>query len=261
MRALKRFRLITFDVTNTLLQFRTSPGKQYGEIGALFGARCDNNELAKNFKANWYKMNRDYPNFGRETTPQLEWQRWWRQLISGTFAESGAAIPEHKLDNFNNHLLELYKTTICWQPCNGSVELLQQLRKANATGTPLKVGVIANFDPRLAALLHNTKLDKYLDFALNSYEAKAEKPQAAIFESAMAVAGLSDLKPEQCLHIGDGPTTDYLGAKQLGWHAALVHEKSYTYLVKKYGEQIKREHVFPSLYDFHRKLSDDAVIW
>lgn len=53
MRSLNRFRLITFDVTDTLLQFRTSPGKQYGEIGALFGARCDNNELAKNYKANW----------------------------------------------------------------------------------------------------------------------------------------------------------------------------------------------------------------
>lgn len=54
MRSLNRFRLITFDVTDTLLQFRTSPGKQYGEIGALFGARCDNNELAKNYKANWW---------------------------------------------------------------------------------------------------------------------------------------------------------------------------------------------------------------
>lgn len=103
MRSLSRFRLITFDVTNTLLQFRTTPGKQYGEIGALFGARCDNNELAKNYKANWwvvipqdqrllplilflnsrYKMNRDYPNFGRDTKPQIEWQQWWRKLIAG----------------------------------------------------------------------------------------------------------------------------------------------------------------------------------
>lgn len=51
--ALGRIRLITFDVTNTLLQFRGSPGKQYGEIGALFGVLCDNADLAKNFKANW----------------------------------------------------------------------------------------------------------------------------------------------------------------------------------------------------------------
>ncbi|XP_030572778.1 rhythmically expressed gene 2 protein [Drosophila novamexicana] len=261
MRSLNRFRLITFDVTNTLLQFRTSPGKQYGEIGALFGARCDNNELAKNFKANWYKMNRDYPNFGVETSPRLEWQQWWRQLIAGTFAESGAPIPDAKLDNFVSHLLELYKTTICWQPCNGSVELLQQLSKHNQPDKHCKVGVIANFDPRLEALLRNTKLDRYLDFALNSYAAKAEKPQAAIFERAMAESGLEKLRPEECLHIGDGPTTDYLGAKEVGWHAALVHEKSYSYLAKKYGVDINRNHVFPSLYDFHKKLSDGAVVW
>lgn len=53
MSSLGRLRLITFDVTNTLLQFRSSPGKQYGEIGALFGVRCDNNDLVTNFKSNW----------------------------------------------------------------------------------------------------------------------------------------------------------------------------------------------------------------
>lgn len=28
-------------------------------------------------------MNRDYPNFGRDTKPQIEWQQWWRKLIAG----------------------------------------------------------------------------------------------------------------------------------------------------------------------------------
>ncbi|KAH8303620.1 hypothetical protein KR018_008460 [Drosophila ironensis] len=262
MRSLSRFRLITFDVTNTLLQFRTSPGKQYGEIGALFGARCDNNDLAKNFKANWYKMNRDYPNFGRDTKPHMEWQQWWQKLIAGTFAESGAAIPEEKLPNFASHLIELYKTSICWQPCNGSEELLQQLRKESPlSGSKRKLGVIANFDPRLPALLQNTKLDQYLDFALNSYEERAEKPSPEIFQRAMQAAGLEKLRPEECLHVGDGPTTDYLAAKEMGWHAALVHEKSYAYLARKYGEVIDRDHVFPSLYDFHKKISDGTVVW
>lgn len=51
--SLSRFRLITFDVTDTLLQFRSSPGKQYGELGAMFGVLCDNNDFAHNFKSNW----------------------------------------------------------------------------------------------------------------------------------------------------------------------------------------------------------------
>lgn len=140
------------------------------------------------------------------------------------------------------------------------MELLQHLRK-DIKSDKRKLGVIANFDPRLPALLQNTKLDQYLDFALNSYEVKAEKPAPEIFQRAMEVSGLPNLRPEECLHVGDGPTTDYLAAKELGWHSALVHEKSYAYLVRKYGEVIDRDHVFPSLYDFHKKVSDGTVVW
>lgn len=51
--ALSRFRLITFDVTDTLLKFRSSPGMQYGELGAMFGVLCDSNKLVANFRKNW----------------------------------------------------------------------------------------------------------------------------------------------------------------------------------------------------------------
>ncbi|XP_030385664.1 rhythmically expressed gene 2 protein [Scaptodrosophila lebanonensis] len=258
MRSLKRFRLITFDVTNTLLQFRTTKGKQYGDIGALFGVRCDDSKLVKNFKANWYKMNQAYPNFGREIKPQMEWQQWWRILIADTFEDSGAAIPAEKLNDFSNHLIELYQTTMCWEPCNGSVDLLKQIRK---TEPQIKLGVIANFDPRLNVLLKNTKMDQYLDFAINSYEVKAEKPSKVIFERALIESKLPNIKPQECLHIGDGPTTDYLAAKQAGWNALLVHEKSVRYLAEKYGDDIQRNHVFPSFYDFQKKLNSDSVVW
>lgn len=54
MSCLSRFRLITFDVTDTLIKFRTAPAKQYGEIGALFGVtNQDDNELIRNFQNNW----------------------------------------------------------------------------------------------------------------------------------------------------------------------------------------------------------------
>lgn len=55
MSCLSRFRLITFDVTDTLIKFRTAPGKQYGEIGALFGVnQDDHHDLVANFRANWW---------------------------------------------------------------------------------------------------------------------------------------------------------------------------------------------------------------
>ncbi|XP_053953655.1 rhythmically expressed gene 2 protein [Anastrepha ludens] len=273
--ALGRLRLITFDVTNTLLQFRTSPGKQYGEIGALFGVLCDNDELAKNFKANWYMMNRKYPNFGRNS--RIGWQQWWHQLISGTFADSGSLIPEDKLGNLSNHLLELYKTSLCWQHCNGSIDLLNYLRLQQQLATnhhdnefnddhsshksPISLGVISNFDPRLDILLRNLKIKHYFDFTINSYDSNCEKPNPEIFNLAMRMSDLTDLKPEECLHIGDGPTTDYLAAKNIGWNSALIHEKNVNYLIPKYGDKIEEHFVFPSLYDFHKKFSNNFIKW
>lgn len=56
MSCLSRFRLITFDVTDTLIKFRTAPGKQYGEIGALFGVnQDDHHDLVANFRSNWWE--------------------------------------------------------------------------------------------------------------------------------------------------------------------------------------------------------------
>ncbi|XP_059216330.1 rhythmically expressed gene 2 protein isoform X2 [Stomoxys calcitrans] len=215
------------------------------------------------------KMNRWYPNFGRNSA-LMEWHQWWRQLISNTFAESGSPIPEDKIDSFTKHLLELYKTSSCWQHCNGSVDLLNYLRmqqqlgaRENARGEyPFVMGVISNFDPRLPKLLVNLKIDHFLEFALNSYDCKVEKPNKEIFDMAMRASNLNDLKPEQCLHVGDGPTTDYIAAKSAGWNAALVHEKNANYLTAKYGEdKIDASFVFPSLYDFHRKLATNSITW
>ncbi|KAM7358866.1 rhythmically expressed gene 2 [Cochliomyia hominivorax] len=267
--SLARLRLITFDVTNTLLKFRTSPGKQYGEIGALFGVLCDNDDLAKSFKSNWHKMNRLYPNFGK-TSALMDWQQWWRELISHTFDECGAKIPDEKIDSFTNHLLDLYKSSSCWEHCNGSVDLLNYLRMQQQLGIkessnrqpPFVMGVISNFDPRLTVLLKNLKIDHYFDFILNSYDCKVEKPNKEFFEKAFKMADMKDLKPDQCLHIGDGPTTDYMGARACGWNAALVHKRSAQYLMKKYGEdRIDKNFVFPSLFDFHKKLANSSIYW
>lgn len=55
--SLSRFRLITFDVTDTLLKLRTSPGKQYGEIGAMFGVLSNKDQLVLKYKSSWFVSN------------------------------------------------------------------------------------------------------------------------------------------------------------------------------------------------------------
>jgi len=265
--SLSRFRLITFDVTNTLIQFRSTPGKQYGELGAYFGTRCNTDELAINYKSNWYKMNRAHPNFGRNS--KLGWQNWWRELISNTFQQSGLKTSDKDMIKFADELIEWYKTSAAWQVNYGATEFLnylkiqQQLRtsKTKTVEPPFKLGVISNFDPRLEILLRNMKIDHFFDFILNSYDCRCEKPNPEIFQMAMERSELKDLKPNECLHIGDTALTDYFGARNSGWYAALIHEKDPDYLIKKYGEKILYYHCFSSLFDLHKKMVNNFISW
>lgn len=247
---LAQFRLVTFDVTNTLLKFRTSPGKQYGEIGAMYGILCDNNSLSANFKAHWRKMNQEHPNFGRNTG--LGWEKWWHSIVKGTFKDSKFNLDDKKLDAIASHLIDAYKTSACWQPTYGVMGLLSYIRHK---GIPM--GVISNFDPRLETTLTNTKLRHYFNFVLTSYEAGKMKPDPAIFQDAMVKSNVNNLKGEDCLHIGDTAVLDYLAAKNVGWQAVLIDDRPPELIQKKHPE-VNPDHLFTSLYHLHRYFLENA---
>ncbi|VEN64034.1 unnamed protein product [Callosobruchus maculatus] len=137
MLLLSRLRLITFDVTGTLLQFRRTIPEQYGHVGAFYGIQVDRGKLTANFKKHWERMTDEHPNFGLKTG--LGWENWWRTL-----------------------------------------------------------------------------------FVITSYEAEIEKPDSRIFEEAKRLSRLKELCSDECLHVGDNPRLDYLGARDAGWQAALI---------------------------------------
>lgn len=241
---LSRLRLITFDVTNTLLQFRSAPGKQYGEIGAMYGVLADNNSLSANFKAHWRKMNQEHPNFGLNTG--LGWQNWWKMIVKGTFKDSKFDLDDKKLDAIAIHLIEVYKTSACWQQTYGVLDLLTYIKQKN-----IPIGVISNFDPRLHDTLTNTKLKHFFEFIVTSYETGIEKPDPRVFHTAMSVSKIDNLKPTECLHIGDSTPLDYYGARNSGWHAILIDDRDPQVLKQKYPD-LDPNHLFSSLYNLHK---------
>lgn len=145
-----------------------------------------------------------------------------------------------------NYLLDLYKTSSCWQLMYGAVDFMNYLKlqkqyeSQNGRYEPhFKLGVISNFDSRLDVLLRNMKLNHYFDFVQSSYQAGFEKPDSEIFKIAMKASELKDLKPEECLHIGNTVTADYLGPRKAGWYSLLLHEKTPEKLREKYGKNIE----------------------
>jgi putative hydrolase of the HAD superfamily len=83
----------------------------------------------------------------------------------------------------------------------------------------MKLVVVSNWDVSLHTVLERTGLAGLLDGAVTSAEAGARKPDAAIFEAALELAGC---EPGQALHVGDTAAEDVEGAAAAGIRGLLI---------------------------------------
>jgi putative hydrolase of the HAD superfamily len=93
-------------------------------------------------------------------------------------------------------------------------DALRALRRAGH-----RLVVVSNWDVSLHDMLRETGLDALVDGAISSAEAGAAKPDARIFERALALAGA---RGEGGLHAGDSLEHDVAGARAAGLRAVLV---------------------------------------
>lgn len=213
------YRLVTFDVTNTLLKFRTSPGQQYAKVAHLYGVKADADKLSRTFKREWKELNVELPNFGananNNTCKSMTSTEWWKVLVSRTFLSAGYPLDSQSLTAISSHLIKMYRTSACWDNRPGAREVLHSLKQKQG----LSLGVISNFDDSLHSVLSNTGLLPFFDFVVASYNAGCYKPNSEIFQVALQHA---KCMPNEAVHIGDDWQLDYLGARKAGWDALLL---------------------------------------
>jgi putative hydrolase of the HAD superfamily len=83
----------------------------------------------------------------------------------------------------------------------------------------LTVGVISNSNGTVESILDTLGLRAHLDFVLDSHVVGVEKPEAAIFEMALARAGV---RAAEAVYVGDLYSIDVLGARRAGLEAVLL---------------------------------------
>ena len=83
----------------------------------------------------------------------------------------------------------------------------------------LKLVVVSNWDCSLGQVLERCGLAEFLDGAISSAEAGARKPDPAIFEPALELAGCG---PGDALHVGDTAEEDRDGAAAAGIRVLLI---------------------------------------
>ncbi|XP_046391063.1 haloacid dehalogenase-like hydrolase domain-containing protein 3 [Ischnura elegans] len=256
----RQLRVVTFDITGTLLNFRHPPEQQYSQAGAQMGVYAEPSELAKGFRKQWKILSDQHPNFGAATG--LPWHSWWSKLVVQTFLSAPSLrfedsrvkgnSRELRLETLADHLIEAYSSAECWSVVEGAENTLSSLRKEG-----LVLGVVSNFDCRLHGLLRSVGLQDFFSFTMVSYELGVAKPDARIFHQALRRAEEyleGPLEPQEACHVGDTPSSDYVGAKGAGWHAVLVSE------AQKEGKacaKVDPGHVVASLKELEVYLLDE----
>lgn len=215
IRNLSRFKVVTFDVTDTLMKFSNPPAVQYIETAKTFGITTVNEaKLSTAFRKNFKRLAKEYPNFGYNSP--INWHEWWRLLVVQTLNDaSSTKLDEALVSNVACTLIDQYETPLCWTKFNKADELIASVKDAGKC-----VGIISNFDLRLRQLMKNMNF-KNIDFVVTSYEAGVMKPNRAIFDRALCECGTFVL-PNEALHIGNEIELDCKGALDAGWSGVLI---------------------------------------
>jgi 2-haloalkanoic acid dehalogenase type II len=95
---------------------------------------------------------------------------------------------------------------------------LRELRERGA-----RLVAVSNWDCSLPEVLDRVGIAELLDGVVSSADAGARKPDPAIFQPALELAGVG---PDEALHVGDTPEEDLEGARAAGIRALLLDREA-----------------------------------
>ena len=209
---MSKLKLLTFDITNTLLKVKISPGSLYSEVAKSYGVNIHGSELDRVYPSTWQLKKRQHPNYGRRDG--ITTKQWWSGFVQMVFVNAGYRGSIYIIEEIATSLWDTYNEGSSWEVIPHTHECLSSMKNAG-----LRLGVISNFDERLQSTLVAHRLDSYFDFLVTSASVGVEKPDPAIFRFALGVSGVH---PSEAGHVGDDLSHDYLAPKSIGMTAFLL---------------------------------------
>lgn len=221
----RRIRVITTDVTGTLVSFRGSLSEHYLGSAAKCGVQIP---LGTSFEAGFAKayrdMCREYPCFGSNNMTAKE---WWKEVVLRSFAHSGAELTLDQQDTVFQRIYSVFGSLKAYEKFDDTLPFLHWSQRKD-----IVCGVLSNADERygdsILPMLGVTHDE--LQFMCFSKDLGFEKPDGRFYFAAMQQAQkfLKDpeedpLLPAHILHIGNDYSKDFEGAKRAGMHAVLLN--------------------------------------
>jgi HAD superfamily hydrolase (TIGR01549 family) len=194
-------RAVLFDAGNTLL-FLDYP-RMAAAVGAALGLPLTGPALAAGAGAATRAME----------GPRVDDRARATAYLEALFLE--ASVPAERLPQVRDCLERLHVERHLWSGTAGDThDALARLR-----GAGLRLGVVSNSDGRVVEALEAAGLRGYFDVVVDSALAGVEKPDPAIFRTALDALGVP---PAEALYVGDLYDVDVLGANAAGMPAMLL---------------------------------------
>jgi putative hydrolase of the HAD superfamily len=198
---------VFIDVGNTLLYEKPSRFEIYAEGARRRGCDVSTDAMKEMMRRAHRELPRSVGGAFRYTDP-------WFELYIERIFHGYLGLDATELPGVHEELFGRFSRAETFALHEGGDELLSALAARD-----LWIGIVSNWSTRLPALLERMGIARRVDFVLCSAIERAEKPDAAIFERALALAGV---EPHEALHAGDDFEKDVLGARRVGIRGVLV---------------------------------------
>lgn len=228
----KRIRVITMDVTGTIVSFRGTLTDHYLSAARQCGVTFNESDvdIENAFNRAYKETSIRYPCFGGGTLPAKD---WWRICVMRSFDLAGVGIEQRHQENVFQRIYSRFGSQLAYGAFQDAVPFLNW---ANRQG--VVCGVASNADERygdnILPMLGYTH--ENLKFMCFSKDLNVQKPDVKFFSKTMKKAELwlpsssssspsfeeDPLLPSQVLHIGNDFEKDFEGAQRAGMFSLLL---------------------------------------
>lgn len=230
----RRIRMITFDVTGTIVSFRGSLQEHYLGAAAKYGVKdVDGTKFAEAFGQAYKETTSLYPCFGGDSMTAKE---WWRICVEKSFEKAGVTMDEETAEMVFQRIYSTFGSINAYEIFPDALPFLKWAKRHG-----LVCGVLSNADERygdsilpMLGLTHDE-----LQFQCYSKDMKMEKPDSRVFMTAMKkadpfLATDEEIDPSSVLHIGNDFQKDFEGARRVGMHGVLLDRYKETELANEW---------------------------
>jgi len=197
-------RVIFFDAAGTMFHLAKPVGETYSHFARRFGANISPASIDAAFRRAWAEAPPRAPISGpREHDDYF----WWKSLTEKVLDSCAEVPPDFDRNSWFDVTYHHYARPDAWVLYDDVLPVLEYLHRS------YRLAVISDFDGRLRPVLEGLGLMPFFEHVIISSEVGSDKPDPGIYQHAVQQMRV---KPHQCLHVGDDPERDWVGAEAAG---------------------------------------------